>query len=479
MFTLAINFRRSYKMSGSNESSSESATKSQEEEEEEEDDHEEGGGDGGVDDSCEQFKTFVQSKLIECWEKQESCCLIKIDEGKKYKEANKSEKWLTKGKMDMKKILHDPETFISEKKEKSNAQDELVAFELTLKKAKRDMSSKIETIDKEDTWGKREEKAYQGLENVIEQFIEHVSRRPLTKEILDKLQNTVKTSTSKFLKKKFTANTFPNVTEKSEIYSIEIDKDFPMLQVSIPSKYGEVRFEDVLEKHDRRIFIPSYMRANCAQLDWTKAGVDLKKTLQILVVRPSEFKKYREWHGGRIPIVSLPNNVIGIGYARHWILKIATYFRLRFIWMVDDDIKCFHGYDENGKSVDILSFELVFSQIERFVEETKELAAMSPVIFRPKASPKKPPPAFLRKPPRAVVCLDLELINDKKVSYRPGLKSFEDMLFGGECERKGLKVVMCNSILARCLMFKHTGVHSAYQTGRDSKETGELKTGMN
>lgn len=442
----------------------------------------------------EQFKLFSlsaniykHSELIECWKRQKSCCLIKIDNGKNYEEKNG--KWLTGGKIDMKKILYDLNTYINENKEKSNAYDELIELVASLqkedkikKKDKRDMSSKIKTIDKEDTfsWGKREEKAYQELEKVIEKFKEHVSklkleRFPLSMEILDELQKKVKQSSSEILEAEmYIANKFPNVSEEeSELYLFEIDKDSPMVKVSIPSKYGKDEFKDVLKKHDRHIFIPSYMRANCAQLDWKKARIELK-TLQILVVRPSQFEKYREWHGGRIPIVSLPNNVIGIGYARHWILKIATYFGLRFIWMMDDSIKRFYGYDRNGKRE--MTFEEVFSQIERFVEETKGLAAISPAMYRPQVSPKEP---FLRRPPRAVVCLDLELINDKKVSYRPELKSFEDMLFGAECEREGLKVVMCNIIRASDLQFKNTGVDSPYQTGQDSKETGGLKTGMN
>ena len=502
-------------MSGSEESSSKSATESQDDEESgsedddeesgSEDDGEEGGvaAAGGEEDNdvqlSEPFKLlslsaniYEHSELIECWKKQESCCSIKIDNGKKYEEKNG--KWLTDGKIDIEKVLCDLNTYINENKETSNAYDELGELVASLQKEdkikeedKRDMSSKIKTIDKEDTfpWGKREEKAYQELEKVIEKFKQHVSklkleRFPLSMEILDELQKKVKQSSSKILEADmYTANKFPNVSEEeSEIYSFEIDKDSSMVKVSIPSKYGKDEFKDVLKKHDRHIFIPSYMRENCAQLDWKKAIVDLK-TLQILVVRPSQFEKYRKWHGGRIPIVSLPNNVIGIGYARHWILKIATYFGFRFIWMMDDSIKCFYGYDKNGKCVGRLRFEEVFSQIERFVEETKGLAAMSPAIFRPQTSPKKPPPAFLRKPPRAVVCLDLELINDKKVSYRPELKSFEDMLFGAECEREGLKVVMCNRIRASDLQFKHTGVHSPYQTGQDSNKTGGLKTGMN
>ena len=508
-------------MSGSKESTDESATESQDDDEENggaasgEDD--EGGDSGGEDDEgggeegggggendaevqlSEQLEGLLlsaniceHSELIECWKKQNSCCSIKIDKGKKYE--GKNGKWLTGDKIDMKKVLSNLDAYINEKKEKSNAYDELRKLVAILQKEakieksdKRVMSSKIKTIGDTLSWGKREEKAYQELEKVIGKFKKRVLKLklegfPLSMEILDELQKKVKQSDSTILEaEENTANKFPNVSkEESELYSFEIDKDCPMVKVSIPSKYGKDEFKDVLKKHDRQIFIPSYMRANCALLDWKKAiVVPLDKTLQILVVRPSQFKKYLEWHGGRIPIVSLPNNVIGIGYARHWILKIASYFGLRFIWMMDDSIKRFSDYDKNGKYVGRLRFEYVFSQIERFVKETKGLAAMSPVIFRPQTPPKTPPPAFLRRPPRAVVCLDLELINDKKVSYRPELKSFEDMLFGAECEREGLKVVMCNRIRASDLQFKHTGVHSPYQTGQDSKETGGLKTGMN
>ena len=46
-------------------------------------------------------------------------------------------------------------------------------------------------------------------------------------------------------------------------------------------------------------------------------------TIRILVVRPFEYEKYVRNHGHRFPVISLPQEEIGAGYARFWILKIA------------------------------------------------------------------------------------------------------------------------------------------------------------
>ena len=73
----------------------------------------------------------------------------------------------------------------------------------------------------------------------------------------------------------------------------------------------------------RWIFIPSYLRANCGLFNWEKSGVDFEKTNRIIVVIPSQFDTYVRQCGHALPILRLPQDVLGIGYARHWILKIA------------------------------------------------------------------------------------------------------------------------------------------------------------
>ena len=231
-------------------------------------------------------------------------------------------------------------------------------------------------------------------------------------------------------------------------------------------------------KEKRWIFIPSFRRAKIALLEWPKDDkVTEESTIKILVVRPSEFKEYVKYCGHKIPVICLPQDEIGAGYPRYWIQKIARRLKLQFIWMIDDSVQSFYEYhpsenppkrmDGNGKLVCNYKdhrrrkFGLVFERIEDFVKEAddndKPIAAMSPRLWNPKCRPQNP---FSCMPPQCAVYLNLRALTEKNVYYRPELKTFEDMIFGYECEQKGLKVYRDNRIMLQDQHWNNTGASS-------------------
>lgn len=243
---------------------------------------------------------------------------------------------------------------------------------------------------------------------------------------------------------------------------------------------GPIQWIRKIRKYKKRwIFTPSFRRAQIALLDWPQDDiVTPESTIRILVVRPSEFKEYVMYCGHMFPIICLPQDEIGAGYPRYWIQKIALRLELQFIWMIDDSLECFYEYhpendypkrkNEKGELVCNYrdyrrrKFGLVFERIEEFVKEAdcdseKPIAAMGPRRWNPKSKPKKP---FSCKPPQGAVYLNLRALSEKKVYYRPELKTFEDMIFGYECEQKGLKVYRDNRILLQDHKWKNTGASS-------------------
>jgi len=220
------------------------------------------------------------------------------------------------------------------------------------------------------------------------------------------------------------------------------------------------------EKKDKRwIFIPSFRRAEIALLNWPEdENITEENTIRILVVRPTEFEKYVEYCGHLFPVVCLPQDEIGVGYARFWIQKIASRLMLDFIWMSDDSILSFQEYipkepkekqtgekntekkQTGEKNTTYLKFGLVFEQIERLVKDTvgevNPIVAMSP--RRQSQSDLQKP--FVCKPPQCAVFLNITELSAKGVHYRPELCVLEDIMFGYECERCGLKVFRDNRI---------------------------------
>lgn len=225
---------------------------------------------------------------------------------------------------------------------------------------------------------------------------------------------------------------------------------------------------DCIEEVKRWIFIPSFRRAKIALLEWPKDDIVTQaSTVRILVVRPSEFEEYVKYCGHLFPVISLPQDEIGAGYPRYWIQKIALFLKLHFIWMIDDSVECFYEYHPDLKPVDSypensrLKFGLVFKRIEDLVKATKDkdqpIAAMSPKRFMGGTSLEN---AFVRKPPRIAVFLNVRALKLKEVYYRPELQVLEDMIFGYECEKNGLKVFIDNRVHLQDHDWKDTGARS-------------------
>lgn len=236
---------------------------------------------------------------------------------------------------------------------------------------------------------------------------------------------------------------------------------------------------DHMEK--RWIFTPSFRREKIALLSWpTDETVNKESTIRILIVRPSEFHKYVSYCGQLFPVICLPQDEIGAGYPRYWILKIAQRLTLRFMWMIDDSVECFYEYHPGQKPKKPGSyskyrkrkFGLVFKRIEEFVKEAdklgKPIAAMSPRRFYVRFSLEKP---FACKPPQCAVYLNLGVLSKERVSYRPELKTLEDMIFGFECEKKGLKVYRDNRIHLKDHDWKHTGASSPSVKQRQQRKS--------
>ena len=226
------------------------------------------------------------------------------------------------------------------------------------------------------------------------------------------------------------------------------------------------------DKKDKRwVFIPSFRRENIALLDWPQDNdkiVTQESTLRILVVRPSEFEEYVKCCGHKFPVISLPQDEIGAGYPRLWIQKIALRLKLDFIWMIDDSVECFYEYHptkepDNGlyKEYRRRPFGSVFKRIENFVKEAKDeefpIAAMSPKRFMG-GTPLNDP--FVCAPPRIAVFLNIKALKSKEVYYRPELQVLEDMIFGYECDKNGLKVFIDNRVHLQDRQWKDTGARS-------------------
>ena len=259
--------------------------------------------------------------------------------------------------------------------------------------------------------------------------------------------------------------------------------DYSLLWFNSDDQHGRRITKINPEKEDKRwVFIPSFRRAKIALLDWPEDPEDhivtQESTIRILVVRPSEFKEYVNYCGHKFPLICLPQDQIGAGYPRYWIQNIALRLKLHFIWMIDDSVECFYEYHpeheppehqvRKGKWASNYTdyrrrkFGLVFERIEKLVKATKDedlpIAAMSPKHFMGATELSEP---FTCTPPRIAAFLNLAALKSKEVSYRPELQVLEDMIFGYECEKNGLKVFIDNRIHLQDHDWTHTGARSA------------------
>ena len=395
-----------------------------------------------------------------------------------------TDEWCTKGNVDLEKIYSNLPNFIEEMKGQSCRED----LEWLMKQ-------KMALTDKEN------DSLYSSTHPHILEIVQEekgVKFKDEASPVIEK--QTLKAFSSKYPKEPNKAN------------YCHLDCEY-MLNMYLPESFKEwfniedgkrIRSIKPQKKDQRWIFVPSFRRAKIALMKWPGDDdqdeeedeneddegykyddfdnddvdddghndcdhdgdiITEDSTIRILVVRPFEFVKYVTNHGHRFPVISLPQEEIGAGYARFWIQKIALRLKLQFIWMIDDSVECFYEYNPENRPKSYIKqnrrrpFELVFERIEMLVKESKHpIAAMSPKRFRLFRGPLKNP--FVCSPPRIAVYLNLQLLKKKGVYYRPELQVFEDMIFGYECKQNGLNVFMDNRILLQDHKWGKTGARS-------------------
>ena len=223
-------------------------------------------------------------------------------------------------------------------------------------------------------------------------------------------------------------------------------------------------------KNLRVVFIPSHKRQD---KDWSFFETASTTTIYIIVVRPSMFESYVKKLGSLFPIIELPQGKGTIGFARHWIMRIAKCLDLKRIWMVDDNICWCKEYkpkvsegifiqkDPDGaKKTNLITNEICFELIEDVFSKNKDkdVVAISP---RSKGRFPNIKTEFSRKAPQCMIYLDVEKIFQKKINFDKDLPYFEDIIFAAECENADLKVCTWNRILF-CKR-PYTGVCNPYR----------------
>lgn len=264
------------------------------------------------------------------------------------------------------------------------------------------------------------------------------------------------------------------------------------VKVSIPSESAYSSFVEnnifkpkdplVMNKY-RWIFIPSSDRFDMKDVILDRSHFKIEgeilagDTLCFVVVRGNQFDRYRERIGHRLPIIQLPENVIGVGYARFWIVKIAKRFQLEQIWMIDDSVSLFKENIPTKKDgcfeidadacilgVNVRCPQYCFQKMETILKNQRNLVAISPRKHRGYINVRD---EFTNKPVQSVMLLNIQKITDANINFRPELRYMEDMIFSKECTNAGFIVCIWNAIIFMDQTqgeFKTTGANTTSQT---------------
>ncbi|CAC5417779.1 unnamed protein product [Mytilus coruscus] len=322
---------------------------------------------------------------------------------------------------------------------------------------------------------------YKELENLINNRMEENATTPYTDEI-----------------KQYA--TLPAVTSWSDIHYIDCEY---MLKVSIPRQSAYSAFLDgkmfipkdhkTTEENKERdkfrwIFIPSSDRFDKnVKLDRSRfqneGEMSRDDTLCFVVVRENQFEKYHKQIGNKVPIIQLPEIVIGVGYARFWIIKIAKRFQLEHIWMIDDSVDIFKEYipiqngnrcekdpDASKQDINIRCPSYCFKKMENIMEKQPNLVAISPRKYTPRCNVTY---EFSYKPIQSVMLLNITKITEKNINFRPELRYMEDMIFSQECTNAGLELCTWNAIMYVDKQFSNTGAKTTCQSARGKTQTRE------
>lgn len=256
------------------------------------------------------------------------------------------------------------------------------------------------------------------------------------------------------------------------------------------------------------IFTPTYRRELDANLNLTHTMVDMATGdpvdfVQILVVRPEEFKVYCETWQSTHAILQMPNalpyengevanvNEGGVGFARLFIQLFSEKFNLEHIFMIDDNVPFLYEIvrgKNNGKEVIIrdtsrnvelkrVSMFKVLSDLESQMEHhataPKESHAFEPFcqsgyeeddccerhsftgppcqyailgIMKARPSARKIVNPFKRVHVFSLVYVNIEALKQQRIQYKPW-PVFEDVNINNDCDRKGMWVCKYNRFL--------------------------------
>lgn len=274
--------------------------------------------------------------------------------------------------------------------------------------------------------------------------------------------------------------------ESSGIHFIDCEYT---LKISIPpeSVYSAFcrgkLFEPKETDQYRWIFIPSSDRfEKDIKLDYSNEKSLKRQTLSFVVVRGNQFESYRKRFGATLPIIQLPEIVIGVGYARFWIVKIAKRFKLEYMWMIDDSVSFFKeniptmmddkfnmDTDSSKQQINTRCSHYCFQKMENILKNQSNLVAISPRCYRHTGTDVAV--EFTYKIIQSVILLNITKLSEKNLNFRPELRYMEDVIFSKECTNAGFKVCVWNAILFKDTYFPTTGANTLSQSPK-----GELQT---
>jgi hypothetical protein len=140
-----------------------------------------------------------------------------------------------------------------------------------------------------------------------------------------------------------------------------------------------------------------------------------------LVVEPQEYEEYQA-EFPNFPFLIIPENDKGVTYVRNQILEVARGKELKWIWMMDDDIKSFH-LTENSKTIKAGPAQVIF-QAEACLKSIPNLAIGAMEYQQYAWAAKKP---FVKNSYCDVAAfLNIELT--RPLNYRPDCKEDRDFV---------------------------------------------------
>ena len=227
---------------------------------------------------------------------------------------------------------------------------------------------------------------------------------------------------------------------------------------------------------DATLFITSYARWEKEKnliIRWKNLSAEMRV---VFVVRSYEFEAYHEaLHDSKCSIFCFPDDSQwGIGYARHIIVKIMKARGVKYGSIMCDDSICYH-YElmENGNhfiyeprkdesnEMNCSEFMMMLTTICELYRNkyfAERVACISPAVHNPSRPnlPANYDKVWIWKAPTACHVLNIQLIADKDINFRPELRlCMEDLMFGLDCKKKGIK----------CLTWRKFALYEASNTG--------------